>query len=210
MIRKILVGFAFLICVQSFAQKTDSSPYSSLGIGDPVEAKTVEEMSMGGVGTAGSPTYQLSFSNPASYASQMITTYTMALENRAVWFEDDNASDNSSNGYLSYLAMGIPMGEKGGFAFGLQLNSTLGYTIVDNVYDADGELYKAAIYEGDGGTNRVFFGAGYEVLKGLSIGLEGDYIFGKTENTLIEQIRDVALGTKYKDCLLYTSPSPRD
>ncbi|MBV1887856.1 MAG: hypothetical protein KUG51_01045 [Urechidicola sp.] len=197
MIKNFLAGFAFLICVQSFAQRTDSSPYASLGIGNPVEAKTVEEMSMGGVGTAGG-SYHLNFSNPASYAAQIITTYTLALENRAYWFKDSNGSDNSSNGYLSYLGIGIPMGEKGGFAFGLQLNSTLGYSILNNINDADGELYKAALYEGNGGTNRVFFGAGYELFKGFSFGLEGNYIFGKTENTVVEQIRDVNLATKYK------------
>ena len=162
-----------------------------------IESKTVEEMSMGGIGTAGL-NGQLSFSNPASYASFSVTRYTLAAENRAFWFDDENGSDNSSNAYLSYLGMGIPLGDKAGFAFGLQQNSTIGYTITENTYDENDELIQAGLYEGDGGTNRVFFGLGYEVIKNLSLGIEGKYIFGKTERSVISQTRDIHLATKYK------------
>lgn len=197
MIKNLTVVITLLLCAQIFAQKTDSSPYSSLGIGSEVHAKTVEEMSMGGVGTAGLNN-QLSFSNPASYANLRVTRYTLAIENRAYWFEDDTASDNSSNAYLSYLAFGIPLGEKAGFAFGMQLNSTIGYKIVENTYDQNDELIQAGIYEGSGGTNRVFFGLGYEIFKGFNLGLEGKYIFGKTKKTVITQSKDIELATKYK------------
>ncbi|MDC9721682.1 MAG: hypothetical protein PSN34_02760 [Urechidicola sp.] len=197
MIKNLSVVITILFCVQSFAQKADSSPYSALGIGTEIESKTVEEMSMGGIGTAGL-NGQLSFSNPASYASFTLIRYTVAAENRAIWFNDDNGSDNSSNAYLSYLGMGIPLGDKAGFAFGLQQNSTIGYTISENTYDENDELIQAGLYEGDGGSNRVFFGLGYEVIKNLSLGIEGKYIFGKTEKSVISQTRDIHLATKYK------------
>lgn len=197
MIKNLSVVITILFCVQSFAQKADSSPYSALGIGTEIESKTVEEMSMGGIGTAGL-NGQLSFSNPASYASFTLIRYTVAAENRAIWFKDENGSDNSSNAYLSYLGMGIPLGDKAGFAFGLQQNSTIGYTISENTYDENDELIQAGLYEGDGGSNRVFFGLGYEVIKNLSLGIEGKYIFGKTEKSVISQTRDIHLATKYK------------
>ena len=63
-----------LFCVQGFAQRGNSSPYSSLGIGDEVDDKTVEEMGMGGVGTA-STGFQLSFSNP----SEVLKRYSLIL-----------------------------------------------------------------------------------------------------------------------------------
>jgi len=197
MIKNLSVVITILFCVQSFAQKADSSPYSALGIGTEIESKTVEEMSMGGIGTAGL-NGQISFSNPASYASFTVTRYTLAAENRAFWFDDENGSDNSSNAYLSYLGMGIPLGDKAGFAFGLQQNSTIGYTITENIYDENDELIQAGLYEGDGGSNRVFFGFGYEVIKNLNLGIEGKYIFGKTEKSVISQTRDIHLATKYK------------
>ena len=197
MIKNIVGIITLMVCVNGFAQKANSSPYSSLGIGTEVQAKTVEEMSMGGVGTTGVAN-QLSFSNPASYANLLVTRYSVAAENRAFWFTDENGSDNSSNAYLSYLGIGIPLGDKAGFAFGIQQNSTIGYTITENTYDTNDELIQAGLYEGDGGTNRVFFGFGYEVFKNFSLGLEGKYIFGKTEKTIITQTRDIHLATKYK------------
>lgn len=197
MIKNLTLVIALLFFAQNFAQKNNSSPYSSLGIGMEVHSKTVEEMSMGGVGTAGLYN-QLSFSNPASYANLRVTRYTLSGVNSAYWFKDETASDNSSNAYLSYLAFGIPLGDKAGFAFGIQLNSTIGYKIVENTYDQNDELIQAGIYEGDGGTNRVFFGLGYEIFKGFNLGLEGKYIFGKTEKTVITQSKDIELATKYK------------
>jgi len=197
MIKNLTIVIAMIFFVQIFAQKTDSSPYSSFGIGSEVQSKTVEEMSMGGVGTAGNLD-RLSFSNPASFALQRVSSYTLSGENRAYWFKDNNGKDNASNAYLSYLAMGIPLGDKAGFAFGLQLNSTMGYTISENEYDSSGELLKAALYEGSGGTNRVFFGLGYEVFKNFSVGVEANYIFGKALKSEIKQTRDIHLATKYK------------
>lgn len=187
-----------LACAQNFAQKTNSSPYSSLGIGDGIPPRTVEEMSMGGVGVSSSNSFNLHFNNPASYASLLLTTYALAGENRAYSFEDDKNKQTSSNAFLSYLAIGIPIGPKGGFAFGLQPKTTVGYSIEDSVLDSDGEPIEASLYEGDGGVNRVFLGGGYEVFKNVTVGFEGEYLFGTVENSILNQKRDVQLATRYR------------
>ena len=197
MIKNISVLTLVLFISQSFAQKTSVSPYSVLGIGDDVSSKTVEEMSMGGVGTASNSTYQFTFSNPASYSSILLTTYTLAGQNRGISLKDANGKQKTSNASLSYLAMGIPLGEKGGFVFGLQQNTSVGYSLIDRVLDSNDETIEVTGYDGDGGTNRVFFGAGYEVITGLSFGLEGEYVFGNIDNSITNQERDVQLGTKY-------------
>jgi hypothetical protein len=54
MIKNLSVLIIVLFCVNTFAQKTNTSPYSILGIGEEIATKTVEEMSMGGSGTVGS------------------------------------------------------------------------------------------------------------------------------------------------------------
>ncbi len=197
MIKNISILTLVLFFTQSFAQKTSASPYSVLGIGDDVSSKTVEEMSMGGVGTATNSQYQFTFSNPASYSSISLTTYTLAGQNRGISLKDASGKQKTSNASLSYLALGIPIGEKGGFVFGLQPNTSVGYSLSDNVLDIDGEISEITVYEGDGGTNRVFLGVGYEPIKNLSIGLEGEYVFGNIDNSITNQERDVQLGTKY-------------
>ena len=197
MIKNISILTLVLFFTQSFAQKTSASPYSVLGIGDDVSSKTVEEMSMGGVGTASNSTYQFTFSNPASYSSILLTTYSLAGQNRGISLKDATGKQKTSNASLSYLAMGIPLGEKGGFVFGLQPNTSVGYSLIDRVLDSSDEVIEITGYDGDGGTNRVFFGTGYEIVKNLSVGLEGEYVFGNIDNSITNQEKDVQLGTKY-------------
>ena len=204
MIKKISVLVLVLVSIHNFAQQTNSSPYSGLGIGDELAERTVEEMSMGGVGTSSSNLYNLNFNNPASLSSLRLTTYTLADENRAMSFEDTKGKETSSNAYLSYLALGIPIGPKGfsepkgGIAFGFQPKTTIGYGIESIVYDSAEEPIEASIYNGDGGTNRVFLGGGYEVISGFSIGVEAEYLFGTVEKSITNRKKDIQFGTKYE------------
>jgi len=197
MIKKLTTLLIVLACVKGFTQKTNSSPYSVLGIGDGIASKTIEEMSMGGVGTASNGLYQFSFSNPASYSSLQLTTYTLAGENKAFSLADVNGKQKTSSASISYLAMGIPLGEKGGFVFGLQPSTTVGYSLVNKTIDANDVLQEISVYDGNGGTNRVFLGFGYKPFKGISVGLEGEYVFGNIENIITNQKKDVQLGTRY-------------
>jgi hypothetical protein len=197
MIKNLSILILLVISVNIFAQKTNSSPYSVLGIGDGISSKTVEESSMGGVGIANNNPNDMNFSNPASFASLFLTTYTMAGENRGFKIKEENEQVKASNAYLSYIAIGIPLGEKGGFAFGLKPNTTVGYNLTNNTSDSEGDVVESSIYEGDGGTNKVFLGLGYEVFKNVSIGLEGSYVFGNINNKITNIKKDITLGTEY-------------
>lgn len=198
MIKKAAVLVLVLFCMQNFAQKTNSSPYSALGIGEENPERTVEELSMGGVGVSGSDIYNLNFNNPASFAALKLTTYAVAGQNTAYKFEDQSTTQKSSNAFLSYIAVGIPVGPKGGFAFGLHPKTSVGYSIEESMFDGGENLIEKAIYTGDGGVNRVFLGGGYEITKGLSIGIEAEYLFGDVENTIVHKKADVQFGTKYE------------
>ena len=205
MIKNLASLILVFFCLQGFAQDLNSSPYSGLAIGDNVPQRTVEEMSMGGVGTSSSNFFNLNFNNPASLSSLRVTTFTMAGQNSASSYLDDKAEGSSSNAYLSYLAMGIPIGPKGfaqpkgGVLFGIQPKTTVGYTINDITYNGSNDPIKVSLYEGSGGATRLFFGGGYEILKGLSVGIEGEYLFGSVENSVLYQEKEVQFGAKYKN-----------
>jgi len=59
-------------------------------------------------------------------------------------------------------------------------------------------LKEATLYNGDGGTNRIFLNFGYKAFKGFSVGLQGNYVFGKIENSIINQQEGASLATKYE------------
>ena len=182
MIKKIIVVITLFVSIAGFSQKNNTSAYSFFGIGDKNNESTVEQLSMGGVGVSLSESYRLNFLNPAANASLQFTTYAMALENLNITAKDSNGKQKASTTYLSYLALGFPLGDKGGMTFGLLPNSTVGYSLVSNEYDASNNLTEVTQYIGDGGTNKVFLSVGYKLFKNFSIGLQGNYIFGKIEN----------------------------
>ncbi|MCK0130192.1 hypothetical protein MWU59_01650 [Flavobacteriaceae bacterium F08102] len=198
MIKKLIGLFLIFLTVQGFAQKNSSSPYSFFGIGDESTQKTVEEMSMGQIGVAFNSTFQFTMSNPASYASLQYTVYTLAGVNRGIRIDNGITKANSSSAGLSYLALGIPIGSRGGISFGIQPNTSVGYSILQSVYDTDDNLTALNTFEGDGGTNKVYFGFGYTVAKNFNIGLQGNYIFGSTENSILNRRDGVQLSTKYE------------
>ena len=198
MIKKIIVILTLFISIASFAQKNNASAYSFFGIGDKNNSNTVEQISMGGIGVSLQDQYRLNLSNPASLAGLKFTTYTLAIENKNIWAEDSQDKQQGASTYLSYLAMGVPLGENAGLSFGLLPNTSVGYNLVANTYSTDSELIEVSAYDGEGGTNRVFLGFGVQIFNGFSVGVQGNYIFGKIENNITNQLKDVSLATKYQ------------
>lgn len=198
MIKKIIVILTLFVSFAGFAQKNNASAYSFFGIGDKNNSNTVEQISMGGIGVSLQDQFRINLSNPASLSSLKFTTYTLAIENKNIWAEDSQDKQKGASTYLSYIAMGIPLGENAGLSFGLLPNTSVGYSLVANSYDTSNELTEVSVYNGEGGTNKVFLGVGFQVFKGLSFGLQGNYIFGKIENNIVNQLKDVSLATKYE------------
>jgi len=182
----------------SFAQKTSSSPYSFFGIGDQAQLKSVEEIGMGLMGGALDSEYQLSFTNPASYASLSWTTYVFAGGNKVTTIDDNFDKQTSSAASLTYLAMGIPIKGNQGIAFGLQLNTAVGYSLLDQKFE-DETLVEDNLLSGNGGTNRVFFGYGYKFPFHLNVGVEAAYVFGGLEKSILNRRLNVLLATKHKN-----------
>jgi hypothetical protein len=199
MTRKIIVVFITLfISASSFAQINSTSVYSFFGIGDRNNSATTEQLSMGGVGVSLSEPHRINLSNPAANASLDFTNYSLALVSKNSWEKQNGQSENASATYLSYLAMGFNLGEKGGLSFGLMPNTSVGYNLISREYDVDNEILAATAYKGQGGTSKVFLGFGYEVAKGLNLGIQGNYVFGKIENSIVNQIKGSTLSTKYE------------
>jgi hypothetical protein len=196
MIKEIIVIAILFISTLSFSQSTNSSPYSLFGIGDQVHLKSVEEIAMGQMGGALNSEYQLSFTNPASYGNLKWTTYVFSGGNKTNFVDDGTDQQTSSAAALTYIALGIPINGNQGLAFGLQLNTAVGYSLVDQTFDADNNLTGIDSYYGNGGTNRVFLGYGYKFPFDLSLGAEIAYIFGNIDNNVLNRRANVQLATQ--------------
>jgi len=196
MIKDLIVIAILFISTLSFSQATNSSPYSLFGIGDQANLKTVEEIAMGQMGGALNSEYQLSFTNPASYGSLSYTTYVFSGGNKTNFVDDGQDKQTSSAAALSYIGLGIPIRGNQGVVMGLQLNTAVGYSLIDQTFDNNGNLTQIDSYYGNGGTNRVFLGYGYRFPFKLSLGVELAYVFGNIDNNVLNRRDNVQLATQ--------------
>ena len=172
----------------AIAQQSTSSPYSFYGLGSLKFKGTVENQSMGGISVY-SDSIHVNLRNPASYAGSNLSFYNN--ESRSIKFsigttfsntkiETSSASDKYGNFSIDYLALALPI-NKFGFGFGIIPYSSVGYSLQSRNENNDLTFR----YRGDGGINRVFLGFGYQILKGLKVGVDTHYNFGNITNTSI-------------------------
>ena len=186
MIKKILVAALILLTSLTFlAQRTNSSPYSYFGIGEEFTSTTVEQSSMGGIGVAFNHYKYLNFTNPAAYSDLRYTTYAFGLLNTDLTIESSTTKQNVNSTSLSYIALAFPIGGKAGFSIGLQPVSSVGYSLTNSLTDSNGDISETSLFSGNGGVNKIYGSFGIKVFKGLSLGLEADYIFGNVNNRRI-------------------------
>jgi len=188
----------FIAIGNANAQKSSASPYSFFGIGDGNIIKTVEEISMGETGVANYSNHQLFLSNPASLSMLRLTTYDLSLANRTIKVSDGTNSEKSSATALSYLILGIPVGNKAGFAFGLQPNTSVGYSLLQELKNSSNIVTETNLFFGNGGTNRLFLGYGKKIYKFASVGVEGSFVFGKISNNILNRRDNVQFASQYE------------
>lgn len=189
MIKKLLLVFIACFAIQSYAQEGTASPYSFFGIGSLKFKGTVENRSMGGLSIY-KDSIHINLRNPATYGGNNIDFYQK--ESRPVKFsvggshtssnlESNNSSDRIQSSSFDYLALSIPIG-KLGFGFGLLPYTSVGYKLENS--NPNGTINTR--FNGSGGLNKAFLSVGYQLTKGLSVGVDANYNFGNIENNTLE------------------------
>ncbi len=201
MLKRIFYIFLLFISVKSVGQRANSSPYSFFGMGQQNSYQTVEQASMGGIGISFDNSYHLNFINPATNASLHLSTYTIGMIVNDLTIKDTSNSQSSTSTNLSYVGIGFPIGSKAGVSFGLQPNSSVGYSLLKENKDSDGKVKEITRFYGDGGTNRIYGAFGMFLTKEISVGVNAEFVFGKIENNVFSRRANVRLATKNDDVL---------
>lgn len=180
------------------SQTDNTSPYSYFGIGDTNQQMSVASSSMGSINISLNYLNELNFTNPAAQSTLKYTTFSFTGRLKLLQVDDGTNTQSASYASLSSLALGFPISKKAGFMVGLQPNSNVGYSIDEEFYSADNELTELNSFDGNGGTNRFFGSFGYQIAKGLSLGVEGAYLFGTINNNIINKRLGVSFDTKHQ------------
>ncbi|MGG5577816.1 hypothetical protein ACPDHL_10810 [Myroides sp. C15-4] len=192
MIKRIILSFSLILSAQAFAQQGTASPYSFYGIGDLGYNGTNEYKAMGG-NSVYSDSLHLNLMNPAAISQLKATTFSVGSTSKFYNFKSDQGSDNIKRQSLDYFALGLPLTKKYSVIFGLQPYSNVGYKIENEQTNTLNQKTNNQL-EGEGGVNRVFLGAGYEINKNIQVGVQASYYFGNTKHTDLITMTDAGDG----------------
>ncbi|MGB5320180.1 hypothetical protein [Eudoraea sp.] len=192
MSKKIVFIILCLVVVTTYGQNSSVSPYSYHGIGDIRAQSTVENQSMGGLSMY-TDSIHTNLKNPAAYGKLRLVNYTIAGGHSEIRMTDFTASQQTSVTSLEYIAIGIPLTPKLGIGIGVLPYTSMGYnTFSDNISARQDTI--ANQYGGEGGLNKVFLSAGYEITKNFHLGATVNYSFGSLEYRSVQNIAGVQYG----------------
>jgi hypothetical protein len=190
---RLLLGlFLFLPGFQAVAQSVANSPFSRLGIGD-INAKTssIRSFSMGGIGVASPNSAMINDLNPALLFYNSLVTFETGVAGESKQISNQNQQQTSTNANLGYIALSMPISKRWASVIGLRPFSNVDYQTYseENVVN-NPSVQVVKTYEGEGGLSEAFFGNGVKIWKGLTLGLQGSFLFGSINNDAGTILRD--------------------
>ena len=166
-----------VISIVTTAQEATYSPYSLHGIGLTKFRGTVGNLSMGGLSIVSDPVTP-NILNAATYADLKTTNFSVGGSYSTATLKSSEAESNGAATSFDYLTISIPT-NLFGFGFGLLPATASGFRTAQAIEGG------TQTQLGKGGVNRAYFGAGAEVYKGLKLGAEVRYNFGRIESEII-------------------------
>lgn len=181
----------FFISFLSLSQEI--APYSRFGFGQTDNSVFATQRGLGGLAAAYRDPLHINFMNPASYTALSLTTLETGVNFTTKNIKDGQTGNTyrAGDGFFDYLALGFPLGKRGGASFGIVPYSEMSYSFEQTrVYNV-GSSKK--LYEGSGRTYQMYVGGAYRFPKvdttnsSLSIGMNFVYLFGNLDRRDILQ-----------------------
>ena len=164
------------------AQSGTNSPYSQYGLGVLSDQTSGFNRGMNGVGLGFHEHNQVNYLNPASYASldSMTFIFDAGISGQVTNFEENGVKKNANNSNFEYAVAGFRLFPHIGMSFGIIPFTNIGYDYSSSgwVDATTKEDSYSNTYHGEGGLHQAYIGAGWEPIKGLSVGLNFSYVWG--------------------------------
>ena len=190
------------ICViPVFAQSGTNSPYSQYGLGQLSEQTSGFNRGMNGLGLGFREHNQVNYINPASYSAMDSLTFIFdaGMSGQITNFSEKGNKINANNADFEYAVAGFRAFKHVGVSFGLIPFTNIGYNYsITDYLNGDRNATYTNTYSGSGGIHQVYFGAGWECVKGLSIGANVSYIWGDLDRSVVNSYSDSWVNTLSK------------
>jgi hypothetical protein len=178
---------AAVCCVAAYAQSGTNSPYSQYGYGVLSDQSQGFSRGMNGVGLALRRGNAVNTLNPASYSAidSLTMIFDVGLSGQITNFKEGNASVNARNADFEYAVGCFRLMRNVGMSFGVLPMTNVGYSYSSTTRLADNRGTIEETYEGDGGLHKVFIGAGWRIIKPLSVGFNAAYVWGGYDRDIV-------------------------
>ncbi len=190
-----------MFSMAGFAQSGTNSPYSQYGLGLLSDQTSGFNRGMNGLGVGFRENDQVNYLNPASYSALDSLTFLFdaGFSGQLTNFKENNIKINAKNADLEYVVAGMRLAKHLGLSFGLLPFTNVGYKYAyENVIFANAEgdrTISSYTYSGNGGFHQVYMGAGWQPFKGLSVGANIAYLWGRYERSVVNSYNDQAINT---------------
>lgn len=185
----LLVLLLTILSGAAVAQNNTNSPYTRYGYGQLSEEGSSNSKAMGGIAYGLRDKYQTNFANPASYTAVDSLTF---IFDGAVSLQNTNLSNgtlkrNAKNSSFDYITMQFRASKWAAISLGLLPYSNVGYSMGEYRENTEFPDYSTAVsYSGEGGLHRLYLGAGFKIIKNLSVGANFSYLWGDITRTATE------------------------
>lgn len=176
------------------------SPYSQFGMGILAEQSSGFNRGMGGLSIGLRDGKVANMQNPASYSAvdSLTMIFDMGASVQMTSFKDGGVKVNRNTGSFDYAIASFRIFRKVGFAFGVVPFSNVGYSYYKADWIGGSSDYINENHDGSGGYNQAFIGAGWEFVKGFSVGANFSYFWGNSERTVSLISNDSYVNTQTK------------
>lgn len=165
---------------QDLNNNNTTSPYSRYGLGDLHHYGYGRTTAMGGASLGSRHSIQINSANPASYNSidSLSFIFEFGMDAKFSNYKSNTGSMKASDINFRYFSLSFPISKKIGAGLGFQPYSDMGNEIAySEVKPNIGTV--SYNYTGEGSTSKAYFGASVIPFKGLSLGANLNYIFGR-------------------------------
>jgi hypothetical protein len=181
----ILMGVLALSSAMGQVSKT-LSPYSQFGLGVMADQSQSANRGMNGLGIAIHDSKSVNMLNPASYASvdSLTMIFDMGISGQMTNFKEGGKRINRKTADFDYAVGLFRVFPKVGVSVGVVPFSNVGYSFSSEARIPNSTLTSSMSYSGSGGFSQAFLGVGYEFVKGLSVGANISYFWGRYDKML--------------------------
>ena len=168
-----------------------NSSYSRFGLGLLSDQSNSYNRSMGGVSQALRSGNRINFLNPASYAAvdSLTFLFDVGMSVQRTRMVQDGTHVAANNTSFDFVTASFRMRKRLGMTLGFMPYTHIGYTFAQELpigtdYNTGELITSPASFSGDGGLHEAFIGAGWEPLKGLSIGANVGLLWGNINHSV--------------------------